>query len=139
MVDFEDTENVFKGQALLMEKDEVQLASTVNLWRGKKGPFWTPVYPKTFEVRSFAQMIEDAINLEVLNLGNTLMTEMKWGIARRAIPQAVSGTMDKVRKEIEQGVKSSRLRERDGHQMTRLSGPAATADNPPNNQNPGTA
>lgn len=101
-VDFEDTEAALTAKAALMESCEVSLSQMVQAWYSKPDMLWIPSYPKAFEVRSFTQEIEDALQLDGLGMGETFMAEARKRIARRSLPQADSDLMEKIDKEIEE-------------------------------------
>lgn len=133
MVDFEDTEAALTAKANLMETSEKELADEVGIHMGMIGkPLWTPNYPKTFEVRSFTQEIQDALSLESLMMGQTFMMKVRQKIARRALPQETSQTFTTIDKEIEE--LSASIPELDPHATMGGGGKKPSADNPPNSE-----
>jgi hypothetical protein len=100
MVDFEDTEAVLISKAQSMETSELALSREVGKFMKLPNGLWTPNYPRTFEVRSFAQEIADALSLESLMMGPTFMSEIKKKLSRRALPQASSEVQRLIESEI---------------------------------------
>lgn len=86
-VDFEDTEAALREKADLMESNEYNLSVIVNAWRGQKSSrLWTPLYPKTFDVRALTETLADALQFDALNMGDEFMNDLKMLLVRMQFP-----------------------------------------------------